>query len=468
MICREKIERYQSLLRAHPLDVACIGIGENGHIAFNDPPVADFDDPHLVKEGVELDDGVPPAAGSRWLVRLVRRHPATRAHPDGAGHHEQPGHQLCGAGGAQSGCGARRAQRPDRDRVSGFGAASSTKTPRFCLIPPRRPACEAGESEAAMYPLPYIRTANSGKVDEAAGRCGAGACRHNTRTRGPHRRGIPEREAMNAQKLLLVPALITGASLLACSPRPAQIPIAVEGEQAGTPVTFGIPFPRGGAGLPRRTCGYATGAGEEIPSQITPVTTWGLADESLKWIWVDFFTDGSGRYTVEYGPEARRTVEVESPLRFVNNQRQNGFAEIDTGPLRIRVQKGGSGFIDRIEFNPAGDGFGPWHVIAEGIGARGSFLDLVDADGLDASSAVIHQTFVDRGSGPMHAILRIEGEYRYQRPEHPPSPFVTYIHAYAGKGATSRSSTPSPIPETRTRASRWRAGSIATWPPRGN
>ena len=50
-----EIERYESLLRARPLDVACIGIGENGHIAFNDPPVADFTDPRLVKE-VELDD----------------------------------------------------------------------------------------------------------------------------------------------------------------------------------------------------------------------------------------------------------------------------------------------------------------------------------------------------------------------------------------------------------------------------
>ena len=35
--------------------MACIGIGENGHIAFNDPPVADFADARLVKE-VELDD----------------------------------------------------------------------------------------------------------------------------------------------------------------------------------------------------------------------------------------------------------------------------------------------------------------------------------------------------------------------------------------------------------------------------
>jgi glucosamine-6-phosphate deaminase len=47
--------RYAALLAAHPLDVCCLGIGENGHLAFNDPPVADFDDPKLVKT-VTLDD----------------------------------------------------------------------------------------------------------------------------------------------------------------------------------------------------------------------------------------------------------------------------------------------------------------------------------------------------------------------------------------------------------------------------
>ena len=50
-----EVDRYENLLKAHPVDVACIGIGENGHIAFNDPPVADFDDPKLVKV-VELDE----------------------------------------------------------------------------------------------------------------------------------------------------------------------------------------------------------------------------------------------------------------------------------------------------------------------------------------------------------------------------------------------------------------------------
>ncbi len=42
-------ERYAFLLKGRSLDIACIGIGENGHLAFNDPPVADFNDPKLVK-----------------------------------------------------------------------------------------------------------------------------------------------------------------------------------------------------------------------------------------------------------------------------------------------------------------------------------------------------------------------------------------------------------------------------------
>jgi glucosamine-6-phosphate deaminase len=45
---------YAELLAHHPLDLCCLGIGENGHLAFNDPPVADFDDPLDVKV-VELD-----------------------------------------------------------------------------------------------------------------------------------------------------------------------------------------------------------------------------------------------------------------------------------------------------------------------------------------------------------------------------------------------------------------------------
>lgn len=47
-------ERYASLLKTNKCDIVCMGIGENGHIAFNDPAFAKFDDKKAVKS-VELD-----------------------------------------------------------------------------------------------------------------------------------------------------------------------------------------------------------------------------------------------------------------------------------------------------------------------------------------------------------------------------------------------------------------------------
>jgi glucosamine-6-phosphate deaminase len=49
--CRE----YEALLRTYPVDLCALGIGENGHLAFNDPPYADFNDPVWMKI-VQLDE----------------------------------------------------------------------------------------------------------------------------------------------------------------------------------------------------------------------------------------------------------------------------------------------------------------------------------------------------------------------------------------------------------------------------
>lgn len=65
-----EIKRYEKLLEDHPIDVACIGIGENGHIAFNEPPIADFNDPELVKI-VELDNkSRQQQVGEGWFDSL--------------------------------------------------------------------------------------------------------------------------------------------------------------------------------------------------------------------------------------------------------------------------------------------------------------------------------------------------------------------------------------------------------------
>ncbi|MFN6569274.1 glucosamine-6-phosphate deaminase [Dendronalium sp. ChiSLP03b] len=47
-------DRYTKLLQAQAIDLCCLGVGENGHLAFNDPAVANFQDPYSVKL-VKLD-----------------------------------------------------------------------------------------------------------------------------------------------------------------------------------------------------------------------------------------------------------------------------------------------------------------------------------------------------------------------------------------------------------------------------
>ncbi|QOR71126.1 6-phosphogluconolactonase [Ruania alkalisoli] len=50
----EEIARYSTLVTQAPIDVTCLGVGVNGHIAFNEPAIADFADPAWVRE-VTLD-----------------------------------------------------------------------------------------------------------------------------------------------------------------------------------------------------------------------------------------------------------------------------------------------------------------------------------------------------------------------------------------------------------------------------
>jgi glucosamine-6-phosphate deaminase len=45
----DECSRYADLLERQEIDLCCLGIGENGHVAFNDPHVAEFDDPWTVK-----------------------------------------------------------------------------------------------------------------------------------------------------------------------------------------------------------------------------------------------------------------------------------------------------------------------------------------------------------------------------------------------------------------------------------
>ena len=69
----DRLAEYSAALSEADIDLANIGIGENGHIAFNDPPPggADFDDPLLIKR-VKLDEACrKQQLGEGWFKTMA-------------------------------------------------------------------------------------------------------------------------------------------------------------------------------------------------------------------------------------------------------------------------------------------------------------------------------------------------------------------------------------------------------------
>lgn len=222
--------------------------------------------------------------------------------------------------------------------------------------------------------------------------------------------------------------LLTALSLTVSVGAAERIPVTVDSTTAGVGVTFGVPFKKSALTSPDHVR-VLSGSGVEIPSQVTEVVTWEPASPSIQWVWVAFITDGSKTYDIEFGAEVRRRAAVPDSLRIIDSQRPAGFIDVDTGALRFRIPRGDGGFIESAELKT---GAAPIPLVRES-GGRSSFLDLVDDQGPDRSRAVVTHTAIEKGSGPIHAIIRVEGEYRYARSDNRPAPFVTRIHVWAGK-----------------------------------
>lgn len=211
-----------------------------------------------------------------------------------------------------------------------------------------------------------------------------------------------------------------------------KLPITVEENIVGAPQLLGIPFPVGKLHSVENVR-VLNRSGVEIPSQITEVSTWEPTSTSIKWIWVFFFSEDGKDYTLEFGEDVKRKEYTGPRVVVENNQRPYGGVEVTTGPLRFFIDRRGGGFLDKVQLDTDNNGFDDQDIIAVSDKKRGTFMDILDDAGIDPSTAKINGTFVEKGSGPMHAIIRIEGEYLFNKSDNNPSPFTLRIHAYAGK-----------------------------------
>lgn len=235
---------------------------------------------------------------------------------------------------------------------------------------------------------------------------------------------------------ILVIVLLACILLQSCAEKESsgkQVSITVENNKKGAPITLGIPFAKGELNTVDHVR-LMTVDGKEIPCQTTEVSNWGPKDDSVKWVWLFFFSEDTPDYVLEYGDGVTPMLPNEKIIS-TNNMRPQGGIDVNTGPLSFSIHKMGNGFLDEVFLDSNKDGkFDKEELIVSSPEKnRGSFLDLLDDSGIDSSKAVINEVFREKGSGPMHTIFRIEGTYTYSRDDNNLSPFTIWLHAYAGK-----------------------------------
>ncbi len=109
-------KRYKKLMEGHMPDLALVGVGENGHLAFVDPPFADFEDKATIRE-VVLDEVCRNQQVNDGAFPKIRGRAQDCRHHDHTDDHESQNHSCHSARAQESGGRKEHAERADSDRL---------------------------------------------------------------------------------------------------------------------------------------------------------------------------------------------------------------------------------------------------------------------------------------------------------------------------------------------------------------
>ena len=206
------------------------------------------------------------------------------------------------------------------------------------------------------------------------------------------------------------------------------------------PVTGGVPLAR--AALKDPAAVRLIGPSGQVPLQTEVLAWW--PDKSVKWLLLDFpATPGESDFTLQYGPGVKSAA---APPGIVA-EAIAGAVSVDTGAVKFLVRPDGSGFIDELSFRG--------NKLPDSTGRRLNLMDAVRTaspadyhpmdryvrDGQADPSRVEVAAVTLEKAGPLHAVVRIDGKYRYQKVGSTITgtdvkgdcPFRVRIHAYAGQ-----------------------------------
>ena len=212
------------------------------------------------------------------------------------------------------------------------------------------------------------------------------------------------------------------------------------------PILVGVPFPKGAlqSAVQVRLLGPD---GRERPSQVKSVATWAPGkNASIRWVHLDFQADvtagGTAKYQVEFGKGVKRQA-VTRPLKATETLDQ---IEIDTGVLRLIVNRKTFRFIDQAWYDANRNGrYEDAEQVLKPKAGTGPYLVDHKDNRYDAAKDKAPQVILEE-HGPMRAVIRAEGWHRAGKTEGlvegragPEAPkdalckFIVRIVAYRGK-----------------------------------
>ena len=187
-------------------------------------------------------------------------------------------------------------------------------------------------------------------------------------------------------------------------------------------VSFGVPWPRG-AVAKTQAFTLNTADGRVLPAQTWPLAYW--PDGSLKWLGVATVAGPDTKGELKLTPAASASAAG----AVIRVQRSDTTYAIDTGRAKFRIPMHGSDLIDS--------------VVVEGreVAREGRLVCILqdgpDGDAIDTPSRESYGTRVDKvtleQSGPVRAVVKIEGMHIGAKSHRAWLPFVVRLYFYAGQ-----------------------------------
>ncbi|HEX2855453.1 MAG TPA: Tat pathway signal sequence domain protein [Opitutaceae bacterium] len=191
-------------------------------------------------------------------------------------------------------------------------------------------------------------------------------------------------------------------------------------------VSWGVPWPKGTVAQ-EQIFSLMTADGKVLPVQTWPLAYW--PDGSLKWSGFATVAGSANPGPFKLAPSDTAAASSPADGPRVTVRRTDTTIEIDTGRVRVRIPKWGANLIDSISIDGREVARAGQLVCILQTGPDGGYADVLPREryGTKLESAALEQ------SGPVRAVIRLEGKHRGGRTSREWLPFVVRLYFYAGQ-----------------------------------